>query len=346
MTAIKSSFKYNCTIDIISLLYLFIKSNTRIMEENMEIKMPRSFDLDQSLKFTLELDCVPKNDKYVYDYSQLGTVEPFGMLLVSSKIRKFILDNSEAKHYDTSYEDNEYAAHMGFFQSVRLDYGKKPGKAKGNSNYIPLTEINIDDSYYTAVIENGICIEEYIEKEFANKLASILSRENDKIKEVLIFCITEIIRNVYDHSVSKTLWFSGQYWPSKDRVEIAILDEGKGIANTLKRNKKNILNNDEEALKLCIKPGVTKSLESKKAYDIYSNKGFGLFMISRICEIGGNFVICSGKSCLIIDKNGIESKKCSFNGTAIRLILNPSKMGEIRLSDIAKEGEELINIPK
>ena len=309
----------------------------------MEIKIPRSFDLNQSLKFTLTLDKIPKDNKYVYDYGDLRTVEPFGMLLSSSKIRRFLCDNMEASHYDTNYEEKEYAAHMGYFQSVKLDYGKKPGEARGNQNYIPLTAINIKDSYIEAVLNRGISIEKYIENEFAYKLAGILSRENPKIKKILVFCITEIIRNVYDHSESEILWFSAQYWPSKDLVEIAILDEGKGIASTLKRNKKNHITNNEEALFLCIKPGVSKSLEKKESHDIYSNKGFGLFMTSRICEIGGSFAICSGTNCLILDNTGIKNKECSFDGTAIRLRLNPSKLEGIKLSEIAKEGEELLS---
>lgn len=307
----------------------------------MNIKMPNSFNLEQAIKFTCRLHEIEDSDSYTCDYSRVGTVEPFGMLLISSKVREFIKERKESKHFVLGHDTNDYASHMGYFQSVYLDYGKKPGEAGGSNTYVPITKININQSYRVALFEKEMSIEQYIEKEIAKKLIRIVSTESKELKDTLTFCITEIIRNVYDHSKSKELWFAGQYWPRKDMVEIAILDEGEGISNTLKRNKKLIVDNDIDALKLSLQPGVTKSLDTKRGNDIYSNQGFGLFMTSKICESAGSFAICSGNACLTINDNGKSSKESSFNGTAIRLRLQPSKIHRINLDLIRAEGNRI-----
>ncbi|MBB6715959.1 hypothetical protein [Clostridium gasigenes] len=310
----------------------------------MEIIMPRNFNLRESLKFTTYLDTTVDDSEYIYDYINMSTVEPFGMLLISSKIRKFLSVKGDSSHCAIEYKDKDYAAHMGYFQSVNLDHGKKPGEANGSSTYIPLTHIDIKESYIEA-FNKSISINEYIEKVYAEKLAGMLCRENEEIKNKLIYCISEIIRNVYEHSKSNLLCFAGQYWPTKDLVEIAILDEGEGIASTLKRNKKFLIKSDKQALRLSLKPGVTRSINSntKNNNDVYINQGFGLYMTSKICENGGNFTICSGNHCLTVQNNDIINNKCSFEGTAIRLRLKPSRLLDINLIDISKKGQEIMN---
>lgn len=308
---------------------------------NMEIKIPKSFDLREVLEFTKLLEEFPLYSEYVYDYNNLRNLEPFGMLIVSSKLREFYRSKSESKHSVIGYDNNSYASHMGFYQSAQIDYGKKPGEAKGSRNYVPITHIDIMASYGDAMFNKGLSIEEYIEKEFADKLVGIVSTEGTELRETLTFCITEIIRNVYDHSKSKQLCFAGQYWPNRDLVEISILDEGSGIANTLKRNKNFVIESDKDALELSLKPGVTKSLNTKKSSDIYSNQGFGLFMTSKICEIAGDFSICSGDKCLLIKDGESNFNECSFNGTVIRLRLKPSKIKYVDLAKIRAEGNEI-----
>ncbi|MBS7132264.1 hypothetical protein [Clostridium paraputrificum] len=307
----------------------------------MNITMPTIFDLDYAVDFTCFLDKLTYDNEYIYDYTNMGTVEPFGMLLISSKLRQFYKKHNGSKHFVVGHNGNGYASHMGYFQSAMIDYGKKPGEASGSNRYIPLTDVDIKDSYKVALFEKGMCIEEYIEKEIATRLVNVVSTESEKLKETLIFCITEIIRNVYDHSKSERLWFAAQYWPTKDLVEIAILDEGQGITSTLSRNKKFVIQDDDDAIRLSLKPGVTKSLDNKKSSDIYSNQGFGLYMTSKICEIAGCFSICSGDTCLSIGCDETISKRASFNGTAIRLRLHPSKIRDIDFEKIREEGNKL-----
>ncbi|WP_338912782.1 ATP-binding protein [Clostridium perfringens] len=322
----------------------------------MKVLMPKEFNLESSLEFCKLLDKLEHDEIYEYNYENMSTVEPFGMLIIGSKIRRFLEERKESIHSDSNFRHNGYAAHMGYFKSTYQDFGKKPGEATGNKDYIPITCENIGEIYKKIYSEENIktCgdIYDYMENTIAEKLAGVISREDKQIKESLKFCIYELIRNVFEHSGSKTIWYSGQYWPSKDLVEISILDEGKGILETLRRNKKIEINNNEEALRLAIEPGITKAIINKKKSSTTDNQGFGLYMIKNICDELGDFAICSGDTCLLSDKNGIKFVKTSFQGTVVRLRLKVSeikKAKDLKL-ELSKKGtirsNELIKLSK
>lgn len=321
----------------------------------MEVLMPKKFDLEKSLEFCKFLDELENEDNYVYDYKETKVVEPFGMLIIGSKIRRFVEEREFANHGDTNFKSNEYAAHMGYFQSIYQDFGKMPGEAKGNSNYIPITYENFKEIYnklYFGENKNKYGdINDYIENNIAEKLAGVVSRQDRKIKCLLKYCICELIRNVHEHSKSENIWYSGQYWPTKDLVEIAILDEGEGILESLKKNKKIEINNHEEALRLSIEPGVSSTVSTKNV-SINDNQGFGLYMTKNICDELGDFVICSGDSCLFSSQGKVRFIKTSFKGTIVRIRLKVSKIKnannlKIKLSQEGTEkSKELIKLHK
>lgn len=309
----------------------------------MKISIPRKLDLESSLNFCNVLTSINKSDEdeYIYDYKDLSSVEPFGMLLIASKIRWLINENEECVHSDANFKSEKgaksYAAHMGFYQSVYQDFGKKPGEAKGSNTYIPITELNFDN---LRSLKKDLY--EYIE-EVSNDISKILSRGDENLKEYLNFSIRELVRNVLEHSNSTSLWYAGQYWRYNGIVEVAILDEGIGILKSVEASKKLIVNDDFEAILLSLQPGISKSGIGREAKYEYDNTGFGLYMISRFCREAGDIAICSGKDCIVI-KDGIPSRyKTDFKGTAIRIRLNPKKLLNNKevIKDISRKGNVL-----
>ena len=305
----------------------------------MNIDIPKKLDLSNSLKFCETLKRIDGENINIYNYDDMSTVEPFGMLIVGSKIRNI---NNIIEHSEINFENKSYAANMGFFHSVNCNFGKSPEVLIGNGNFMPIKKINIRESYKKA-FDKGIDIYSYIEKEIATKLANVLVRNEEGIKKGVIYCITEVLRNIYEHSNTKELWYAGQYWPQKDLVEIAILDEGIGILETLKRNKKLKISDEYEAINLALMPGISKRLGDTRVNDIYSNRGFGLYMLKSICDEVGNFAICSKNLCVVSSKNGIRKINTSFDGTAIRIRFKASKIPQIGslIVEIRKEGEKI-----
>ncbi|SFH23085.1 hypothetical protein SAMN05660649_04371 [Desulfotomaculum arcticum] len=309
----------------------------------MRIYLPNNLDLSNALRFCKELNTlVSEYTDYLYDYSLLSLVEPFGMLLVGSAMRKFINSHTNSNHQGCNFSGKNYAAHMGFFQSIYLDYGNRPGEANGNTRYIPITEINTN-ALKKEAIENFEHVGETIEKK-SQDLALVLARQDFNLTEYLTYSIRELLRNIVEHSESNSIWIAGQYWPSRDLVEIAILDEGVGIRNSLRNNPHLEIDSDESALILALEPGISGVAfgKRKRPNDVWSNTGYGLYMTSQICQQGGSFVICSGSKTLLMNKFTKKIFDTSFNGTAIRMRLIASRIGNLNtvLQHLVNEGEK------
>ena len=312
----------------------------------MEIIIPRSLDFRKSIDFCRNINNVSREEeKYTYNYERITFAEPFGMLIVGSTIRQLVEECSQSEHRDINFRDKDYLANVGFFYSVRQEFGKHPNNLTGNSDFIPIKKVNIRDSYRDALNEYGSNIVGYIDNNISEHIASVISRGNEQLKICLKFCITEVIRNVYDHSDSKELWYAGQFWPSRDLVEIAIIDEGIGIKESLKRNKKISASTDNEAIEEALKPGVSKRVINPKNTSVDSNQGFGLYMIRSICEQIGGLTILSGNSCFNLDRGKESSYVSKFNGTAIRIRIKPSLIVNARhmIEEFSKQGSQQVH---
>jgi len=308
----------------------------------MIITVPADLTFQHGRKFCKFLDQVEETDRYTFDFHSLSTVEPFGMLLVGAKIRQFMNRFPTAEYFDINFKHHTYAANMGFFKSIYQEYGKDPGELPGNSNYIPITKIDISKLHKESRSKREHVVDT-VERESA-LLAHVLAKKNRQLQEILTYAIREILRNTVEHSESDYIWFAGQYWPTKDRVEIAILDEGIGIKKSLKSNPRLKIKSDEDALFLAVEPGITRKRPTRfDQDDPYANTGFGLFLTSRICQSGGDFVLCSGSKILALTRRKNYLSDTSFNGTAIRMrliVTKQTKLTEV-LPGLIKEGERI-----
>jgi len=307
----------------------------------------------KSLQFAADINALDfskiDNISFIAD---MKWVRPFGMLLTLSSLRQ--LRNSYpyvpfTMLYRTSNESVSYAGHMGFFKAISkfLSVGNSPGMAPGSENYLPITELDLY-KLHAKNVAAGVHgnIGDTVERK-SGELAQILSRNNKEVLTLMTYLLREILRNIPEHSESFNAWICGQYW-SDCTAEIAILDEGIGIKESLQKNAihRKYIVDDDTALRCSIKAGISQATNpsrGNKQNDEWANSGYGLYMVSEICkELQGEFCVASGNSFLYIKRNGeIKSGKTHFNGTAINISISTNNLSDSKniISKIAKKGE-------
>jgi hypothetical protein len=305
----------------------------------------KSLDFEGAIEAARSLWTLPTGVDYMIDFGPLKWLEPFGMLYFARQLRTFANERKPSRCQAKNHQGHGYAAHMAFFQSFGLDFGKEAGAAPGNEAYIPITEVNIR-KFHIEAGQSQVQVQEVIETHCA-RLAAVLARnEGGPLQHTLGFSLREIFRNVTEHSNADSIWFAAQYWPSKQLVELSILDQGRGIRTTLSRNPHLIINSDEDAIRLALKPGISgRAYEGgpKLRDDAWANSGYGLFMTSQICARGGSFALCSGDRGLLLNGETEKVIDAGFSGTAIRMrIYVPEVRGlNEALKELSKRGEEL-----
>lgn len=298
------------------------------------LTLPKRLDLEGALCAVSALRGLPAVERYRLDFSDMKFVEPFGMLFFATILRQFRRSNSEARFVADGYKQHNYAAHMGFFKVFGLGFGKEPGEAPGNAQYIPITSLAISDLTREA-ISNQEDARETIERRSIS-LATLITRQGSgALHETLSYSLREIFRNVLEHSGANAIWYAAQYWPERSTVELCILDEGIGIGQTLRRNPHLTIKTDQDAIDLALLPGISGIAfrgGPKQRKDPWANSGYGLFMTSQLCRRGGSFVAISGNGGVSINAIGEERLDCQLSGTAIRLQLQTDRIGELGAS--------------
>ncbi|WP_048920365.1 hypothetical protein [Rufibacter radiotolerans] len=304
------------------------------------ILVPRSLIFEESIKFISYIFNLPIAKQYVFDFAETKRIDSFSLIFLSSEIHRFRHERIISKFIGKNFEHFTYGAHMGFFQAFGMDYGNKPGSFKGNNNYIPISLFNADKIKERAkeLLINPAEILEIKAKEISKLLTR---KEEGDLFNVLSYSIREILRNIIEHSQSHEFGFCAQYLPSKNLVSFAILDRGIGIKKGLSGNPTLQLESHLEAIEKSLEPGVSGKVfkgQKRKPKGDWANSGYGLFMTSSLCKLGGSFFIASGDKGIYLSEKQKRILDTPLQGTALNLTFDITRLKnlDVMLAEIRK----------
>jgi hypothetical protein len=296
------------------------------------IYTPAFFDYASILPFSTELEKMRDTPELTLDFSRTEFASPIAILTMGCNIKTLIEYRKSSDlmtHVKGISEDipaHSYLGHLGFFDFIDVQFGKAIGEAKGNDRYIPITKLSYADLMLE--VSTPYKLLRHVIMEEAEKLAIVLSpRESDEDATItLAYALREIIRNVFEHSKAKEAYICGQRW-SNGRVEIAIIDQGIGIFNSLKNAFR--INDPVDSLELATEPAVSRTTGPMGDKNEHGNSGYGLYVLSRLGLEYGKFLLGSGEGCLRMDKEGTSIDKFSYKGTVVglRLYSPPDNFG-------------------
>lgn len=314
------------------------------------VPVPESLTLWTVYPFCKQLQSLRPSEQIVFDFRKTKTVEPFGMLVVSSELLRCMGAHPEAEFTCRNFDHMTYAGHMGFFKSFGLDFGRAPGEALGSRTYIPLTYFNTEELQRAAAC-SAHDIGEEVEAHSKRLSETLVGASSGPIYETLAYSIREIMRNVLEHAQATDFGICAQYWPTKGRTEVAIVDRGIGLQASLARNPHIDASTDKRAINYALMPAVSgkafKGAPRARKRGPWTNSGFGLYMTNRICRKGGNFFISSGDTGMLLTsgKEGKRYVQTCLDGTAVRLSIHTESVESLSQS-LAKFREEGYEIQK
>ncbi len=311
---------------------------------------PRQLDLDSSIQFAKSLKKIVPSHYCVFDFGQVSKFRPFGMMRTAYSIRDIVLQYRDQTRFEWIYNPNAewnqravgYAEYMRFFQACGFDGSNAAIVDEGNS-YLPITYAKISE-LVAGHGHQGSRIES-----IAAQLAHhFLHESSSPVFTAVAYSFSEMIRNVVEHSKSETIGYCAQFWQSRDLVEIAIVDNGIGVRQSLENNPHLTTVTDSDALKFALMPGVSGKMFGgvpNQFGNDFQNSGYGLYMNYRLCNEGGDFFISSGQSGLYRTKDADKNEyyETAFPGTILRLRLSTTNLQnyEKLLDEFRKEGRQL-----
>ena len=220
------------------------------------IGVPESLTLFTVYPFCKRLQEQRSATEIVFDFAKTRTVEPFGMLVAASEIERCIASHPEARFTCRNFDHMTYAGHMGFFKSFGHDFGRQPGEAFGSRTHIPLTYFDTAKLRFEAET-TGRDVGDEIESQSRRLSETLIGDNQGDIYETLSYSIREIMRNAVEHANIDRFTICAQYWPTKGRAEVAILDRGIGLKESLKPNPHIDASSDKSAINYALMPAVS-----------------------------------------------------------------------------------------
>lgn len=294
-------------------------------------------------KFMKELANNKNEDNLILDVSGISFCDPKSILSLAVLLRKFQSDRKHLKTnviFEGASNVGGYLEHIGFFDFIGINRGKKMGQALGGKTYIPIRKL-LKRDLLSLEFETGESMQDLIEFESAS-LARVLVGEGRNKQDYLAiaFSIREAIRNALEHSQEDVCYVCAQRY-STGRAQIAVIDEGIGIYQSLINANIDITYNN--FLKEALKPGLTRVMQLSDSENIHGNSGFGLYILYYLAKNYGNFILSSSGKTIEITKGSLmaEESITNLNGTliSIEFLGYPHNMHDM-LKMISDAGEQ------
>lgn len=168
-------------------------------------------------------------------------------------------------------KSKHYLERMGLFRLLGLKSDITITEHEPAGRFIPLSKILSSDELSHFIIDMV-------------PLLHLTSGQAEPIKYV----VSELVRNVFEHSCSKEgAIVCAQFYKKSNTIRIGIVDAGIGIKSSINASYKT--GSDAEAIKLALTPGITGTTNRIGGTEF--NAGAGLFFIKSIAKVSRDFFI-------------------------------------------------------
>ena len=225
-------------------------------------------------------------------------IEPIGLTMIAAwgawcKRQGFSLKASNISRR------TDYAARMKLFDQLGIPYERQIVEHEEIGRFMPLRNVKSQEDIRSVIADVSALLHLH---EFPDTLAAVQ------------YCLSELLRNVLEHSGSPDGGFVCAHNFSglgPHRVTLAIADCGVGIARHLGRAYPSVLDNHEQALRYAMTPGITGVAPG--VYGTPDNAGAGLFITRSIAKgTGGYFEIISGNAAYRLRREKLDGSLSLF----------------------------------
>jgi len=239
----------------------------------MKIHIPNSVWLGNIDPFLQGFDPSGPEELQLTFNKKWMSVHPMVLAMIASIGLK--IDPSKIACEKLEATSKHYLERMKLFDFLKIDSGITITEHEPAGRFIPLTQIKNSTSL----------------SKFVTDVTPLLHLEA-KHAEPIRYIMSELIRNVIEHSMSKDgAIVSAQYYKKSNTIRIGIADTGIGIWQSI--NESHNPKTDLDAIRMALTPGITGTTTKEGGTE--RNAGAGLFFIKSIASVNSDFfVIYSG----------------------------------------------------
>ncbi len=235
----------------------------------IKIKQPQNDNLGRSLDALIdalaEYNKANTGDRLVIDLQELKFAFPLLVLPLSALITRLKTLGIDIELVP-SKNWNDYLNLLnfpgGFNPKLDCNWQKTINKYR-NKNYLPIVSI-------PASLSN-LGDRENILDVFRQILIKQLNIDG-QLKTVITYMVSEAFDNVIEHADVENGWIMVQNYPTKEFLDVCIVDTGKGILGSYASEKYKDITTDEQAINYAVNGKSTKDRPESRGYGISTSR--------------------------------------------------------------------------
>jgi anti-sigma regulatory factor (Ser/Thr protein kinase) len=239
----------------------------------MRIHLPNSAFLGNIDPFMRKFDSSHPDELEITANKKWISIHPVVLSMVAALGLNVKSSNITCEKIEAT--SKHYLERMGLFAFLGIKSNINVTKHEPAGRFIPLTQIRSSTEL----------------THFITEMIPLLHLEPKQV-EPIKYIVSELVRNVLEHSHSKSgAILSAQYYKKSNTIRIGIVDTGVGIRKTI--SFAHPVSTYIKAIQLALTPGITGTTRKEGGSEF--NAGAGLFFIKSIAKVNRDFfVIYSG----------------------------------------------------
>lgn len=235
----------------------------------MRIYVPNAVWLNSIDPFLQGFDPRNPHELRISFHKKWMSIHPMVLCLITALGSK--VNPKKIQCEDLEAKSKHYLEVMKLFDFLGIESGIEIKKHEAAGRFVPLTRIKTPEELTRFITE-----------------VTPLFHLTPVHAEPLRYILSELIRNVLEHSLSQQgAIVCAQYYSKSNTIRIGIADTGVGIWHSI--NQSYNPKNDLDALRLALTPGVTGTTSKEGGTDY--NAGVGLFFTKSIAAVNRDFFV-------------------------------------------------------
>jgi hypothetical protein len=174
---------------------------------------------------------------------------------------------------------------------------------------------------------------------------SMHAPEHEHQKDLIQYVLSELLSNALTHAQRhgfrgrERVWTASQYYPSSDKVRLAVVDTGCGLLATLRGHPQLEAENHFAAISAALLPRVSCNRSLGVRQDTV-NQGVGLTTVHRIVEhSAGDMLVLTGDAYQRRREGGLLRYNAAWQGVATAVEMRREALRGLRIAELLPMAE-------
>lgn len=287
------------------------------------------------------------------DATNLNFVDPLGLCMLSAVCHQISGNGKKIKIHNLSESMNSYLARMDLFENCNIENQNSYARHDRRDSLVEICRLENDSEVAPLASQIAHAIVGKIPDIDPHAEPDEMSgyTPSDHLLIPMEYIFSELLENALTHGKRSgyhdaNVWVAAQYYPTKDVIRLATVDNGCGYLNTLNGHSRLISQTHQGAIQTALLPEVSCNNDLGLMGDS-KNQGIGLTVVKDLTiSAEGTISITSGDATIIQSKNSANFlSNHHWQGGIIALTIPRETLKTIEIHKIIKPYQHTDDIP-